>query len=91
MSGQGGQDSTTVLNPGLGGDTIDDTLVVQSDGTTQAKRSRVEIGVTEDAIPTLVGDQNPFPVEMNQEAILLQEIRDELRELRKLLVYFINT
>lgn len=37
-------DTTTTLNPGSGGDTMDESLVTQSDGVTQAKRPRVVIG-----------------------------------------------
>lgn len=34
-------DTTTQLNPGTGGDQMDESLVTQSDGVTQAKRPRV--------------------------------------------------
>jgi hypothetical protein len=36
--------TTTTLNPGSGGDVMDESLVTQSDGSTQAKRPRVVIG-----------------------------------------------
>ncbi len=37
-------DTTTTLNPGSSGDVLDETLALQSDGVTQAKRPRVVIG-----------------------------------------------
>jgi hypothetical protein len=37
-------DTTTTLNPGAAGDKMDESLVTQSDGVTQAKRPRVVIG-----------------------------------------------
>lgn len=37
-------DTTTTLNPGSGGDKMDESLVTQSDGLTQAKRQRVVVG-----------------------------------------------
>ena len=38
-------DTTTTLNPGVGGDVMDEALITQpGDGTTQAKRPRVQIG-----------------------------------------------
>lgn len=37
-------DTTTLLNPGVGGDTMDESLVLQSDAVTSAKRPRVVIG-----------------------------------------------
>src|SRR5438132_244049 len=36
-------DTITVLNPGAGGDPMDESLVTQSDGATQGKRPRVEL------------------------------------------------
>lgn len=36
-------DTTTTLNAGSGGDVMDESLVTQSDGATQAKRPRVVI------------------------------------------------
>jgi hypothetical protein len=36
--------TTTTLNPGSGGDVMDETLVTQSDGVTSAKRPRVVTG-----------------------------------------------
>jgi len=37
-------DTTTTLNPGSGGDTMDESLVTQADRVTQAKRPRVVLG-----------------------------------------------
>jgi hypothetical protein len=37
-------DTTTTLNSGSGGDSMDESLVAQSDAVTQAKRPRVVIG-----------------------------------------------
>jgi len=37
-------DTVTVLNPGVAGDSMDESLVTQSDGVTQAKRPRVVPG-----------------------------------------------
>jgi hypothetical protein len=37
-------DTTTTLNTGTGGDKMDESLVTQSDGVTQAKRTRIVIG-----------------------------------------------
>lgn len=37
-------DSVTTLNPGSGGDSVDSSLVTQSNGTVQAKRQRVVLG-----------------------------------------------
>lgn len=37
-------DTTTTLNPGTGGDVMDESLVTQISGTQQAKRPRVVLG-----------------------------------------------
>jgi hypothetical protein len=41
---QAPSDTTTELNAGSGGDIMDESLVLQSDGTTEAKRPRVVPG-----------------------------------------------
>lgn len=66
-------DTTTTLNPGAGGDVMDESLVKQSDGSTQAKRPRVVAG---DDDGNLFGARNPMPVtdrsqrDANERAIL---------------------
>lgn len=53
------KDTTTVLNPGVGGDSLDESLVTQSDGITAAKRQRVVVG---DDAGNLFDAQRPMPV-----------------------------
>lgn len=40
-----GSDTVTNLNPGAGGDPMDESLATQSDGSTQGKRPRVELAL----------------------------------------------
>ncbi len=53
-------DTTTTLNAGSGGDKMDESLITQSDGVTQAKRPRVVSG---DDDGNLFGARNPTPVQ----------------------------
>ena len=45
-------DTTTTLNPGTGGDVMDESLVLQADGTTEAKRPRVVVGFDDGTLAT---------------------------------------
>ena len=51
-------DTTTTLNAGTGGDKMDESLVVQSDGATSAKRPRVVLG---DDTGNLYDRDHPVP------------------------------
>lgn len=60
-------DTTTQINVGVGGDKMDESLVTQSDGVTNAKRPRVVLG---DDKGQLFGVDNPTPVtDSNQRAM----------------------
>ena len=85
-------DSTTVLNPGTGGSTMDESSLQDQSGTEIAKRSRIVIGGEQDrsAIvePRLVEPgQYALPVILSPSSFdalveirnLLTEIRDELK------------
>lgn len=86
-------DTTTQLNVGSGGDLMDESAVVQNDGTTTAKRPRVELALADDpgatnggTTPRLVNKNNPLPV--SDEGSLLEiamQILEELRQIRALL------
>lgn len=57
-------DTTTTLNPGVGGDVMDESLVTQEvDGLTAAKRPRVVLGGDGGE---LFGDENPMPVDARE-------------------------
>lgn len=65
---------------------MDETLATQSDGTTQAKRPRVEVALAEEgSTPRLVNKANPLPVNItadNGVTRLLEQILEELRFIR---------
>ena len=84
-------DTTTTLNPGTGGDAMDETLALQGDGSTTGKRPRVEIALAEDpgssGTPKLVNKTNPLPVTVDAEILeCLTEILTELRWIRSVLM-----
>lgn len=72
-------DTTTVLNPGVGGDSMDESLVTQSDGTTQVKRPRVVPGDDEG---NLFGKKNPMPVQDTSQRLAYE--RDQLLAVSRL-------
>lgn len=75
-------DTTTTLNTGTGGDVMDESLVTQSDGVTEAKRPRVVPGGDDGSIQTF-SDTGVFEetaadvrdrevVELMRESVMLQ-------------------
>lgn len=83
-------DTTTVLNPGVGGDSMDESSVKQADGDTSAKRARVDLGFgSDDARGRLVGPRDPLPVEERGTA-LLEQIADDIHAIRELLTAALN-
>jgi hypothetical protein len=76
-----GTDTTTTLYPGVGGDSMDESLVTQSDGATQAKRARVDVG----ADGQLTSKSNPLPVESAEAIRLLASIAEDARAIRQIL------
>lgn len=84
-------DTTTELNPGSGGDTMDETSVVQSDGETSAKRPRVDVGFAgDDEQGRLVAKGNPLPVSNEEVREVLQGIAKDLSELKSIVFHFLN-
>lgn len=84
-------DTTTVLNPGVGGDAMDETSVIQDDGVTVAKRARVDVGFQTDDTPgQLVSKDSPLPVEARELAVL-ELILKELTEIKLLLSAALET
>jgi len=83
-------DATIILtpaNPDSGGPVMDATRVVQSDGTTEAVRERVDIGyASPDQNPRgpLVGKDFPLPVDPREVVDLLTKIEEHLRVIRVL-------
>lgn len=71
---------------------MDEELAVQSDGATQAKRPRVQVGFGGSADPRLrlVDHSSPLPVDAREMTDLLHDIRDELREMKMLLHEIVN-
>lgn len=54
--------TTTTLNPGTGGDAMDETSVTQADGSTVAKRANVAVGFSaSDPQDRIVGSSFPLP------------------------------
>lgn len=82
-------DTTTSLNAGVGGDVMDESLVTQFDGTTQAKRPRVVPGGDDGSLQAFDHDglQNRAAVVDRQAVILLREILLEMRRHTALLHY----
>jgi hypothetical protein len=78
-------DTTTVLSPAAapGGDVMDESLVYQSDGVTQAKRERVDIGwQASDPQERLVAADFPLPVNDREAKDYLRQIAEDVREIR---------
>lgn len=86
------RDTTTVLNSGSGGDSLDESALVQADGSTEVKRARVDIGFG-DGTPRgqLVDGDTPLPVEASGVIEVLERIDAHLIELTKLLLDHINS
>lgn len=80
-------DSSTTLNPGVGGDVLDESSVVQSDGSTVAKRPRVDIGFqSDDPEGRLVAKGTPLPVD-NPQLDRIANTLDEIRDLLTLVIF----
>lgn len=80
-------DTTTVLSPAAapGGDVMDESLIVQSDGVTQAKRERVDLGFqANDPQERLVSTTMSLPVGDREVADLLRQLLGEVRAVREL-------
>lgn len=78
-------DTTTVLSPAAapGGDVMDESLVVQSDGVTAAKRERVDVGFQAyDEQERIVSTTMPLPVGDKEAVEALQQIASDIREIR---------
>lgn len=72
-------DTTTVLNPGTGGDSMDESSVPQDDATTIAKRPRVVLGRDDGKLLDAI---TPLTVQLcAQDRALLRDIRDYLERL----------
>lgn len=78
-------DTTTVLNPGVGGDILDESSVVQTDGVTVAKRPRVEVALAGDGTPRLVGSDFQLPTHDERVLVVLSSILEEMRAIRLLM------
>ena len=81
-------DTTTTLSPAAapGGDVMDETLVTQSDGHTEAKRERVVPTFDDGTIMGAGQPGNAIPVYMrnsNQLLACLVEIRDLLSDIKE--------
>lgn len=72
-------ETTTQLNAGSGGDKMDETAVLQTDGVTTGKRPRVVLG-TDDG--KLVNKANPLYTEDIQMLDMLKMILEELQMIR---------
>ena len=78
-------DTTTTLNLGAGGDVMDESLVTQGDGSTQAKRPRVELAHSAKPGTPLVRDDLPQPVADEVLRGALLQIADDIHAIRMLL------
>lgn len=75
----GSNDTTTTLYPGVGGDTMAESLLTLADGSTQAKAPRVVLASDDGS---LVGKLSPLAVSLCQDdRVLLETIRDLLSQL----------
>lgn len=75
-------DTTTTLNPGASGDSLDETLVAGVPGTVGAKRARVVVAGDRPGDPfVLVSDLNELRGLMSRQVELLAEIRNLLMEI----------
>jgi hypothetical protein len=84
-------DTTTVLNPGSGGDSMDESSVVQADGSTTAKQPRVHVAFGADDVRSrLVSNSSPLPVADERALALLQQMADDVREMKIALLTFID-
>lgn len=78
------EDASTTLNPGVGGDALDETSVVQADGATSVKRARVDVGfAADDDRGRLVGKDTPLPVDAGGSA--LERMASDIAEIKNLL------
>lgn len=85
-------DTTTQLN-GVNvanGDVMDESLAVQADGKTEAKRPRVEIalaskGGVKGGAPRMVGDAHPLPTEDKNLIKIAEQIEEHLAAIRSML------
>lgn len=78
-------DTTTVLNPGVGGDSMDEALVTQADGATTGKRPRVDVGFQtdgEDQRHRVVSRMSPLPIEDGDSHEFLRQMAEDMRALR---------
>ena len=74
-------DATTVLNPGVGGDSMDESQHFQRDGATQAKSPRVVLVLDDGSV---IGVAKPLPVALSSaDSRVLADIRDLLKKLVK--------
>lgn len=85
-------DTTTTLNPGSGGDAMDESLVTQSDGATLAKRPRVDVGYQSSDGKTgrLVDESRGLPVRDETARTHLEQMAEEMRAIRMMLEAFLN-
>lgn len=81
-------DTTTTLNPGVGGDVMDESSVVQADGSTTVKRTRVDVGFSgpNESQASIVGKDSPLP--SHDEAVLkvLTDISNSLNDIKEILI-----
>lgn len=80
-------DTVTELNPGSGGDKMDEESAVQADSETIAKRPRVQLGYTDgDERQRLVSPEFPLPTTDRKVIELLTELLAETKEVKLLLM-----
>lgn len=87
-------DTTTTLSPPsqAGGDAMDESLVTQSDGATQGKRPRVDVGYrSDDLAGRLVSKDLPLPVEMPEMLFLLAQLLEEVKKTNFMLAAALGT
>ncbi len=76
-------DSIIALNPGAGGDNMDATALLASDGVTVVKRERISIGADgREGVFLSPESLNQLMGLMEEQVILLREIRDHLFQIR---------
>ncbi len=85
-------DATTTLSAGIGGDSMDESLVTQSDGATSAKRPRVVLGFDDGRLldPVVSGGRVAVPVYDAQAQTNSDDILGALLRIEALLTTIAN-
>lgn len=77
-------DTSTVLNPGVGGDAMDETLATRADGT-QVKRPRVVLGTDDGRLVGSAAGDAVLPTRDDQVLAALNSIDQKLGTIIELL------